>query len=181
MTIWLVSDTHFGHEAIIGYCGRPFTNAAEMDEALVSRWNERVKPSDHVYHLGDVSMRRESLKQIGPRLNGHKRLLRGNHDIHKTADYLAAGFKEIMGVRVFDGLLLSHFPVHPSSLDRFVGNVHGHIHERPNIGPQYLNISVERTNYAPITLEEARAYFPPRVAQSDASAGGGRGTKAERT
>lgn len=55
MTIWLISDTHFGHENIIGYCGRPFANAAEMDEAMIERWNATVKPSDKLRtNHGDV-------------------------------------------------------------------------------------------------------------------------------
>lgn len=37
-----ISDTHFGHENIIWFCGRPFSNAQEMDEALVAN-NERWK------------------------------------------------------------------------------------------------------------------------------------------
>ena len=29
--VWFTSDTHFGHENIIRYCGRPFCNAEEMN------------------------------------------------------------------------------------------------------------------------------------------------------
>ena len=65
---WLVSDTHFGHEKIClfkredGSPLRPFSHADEMDEFMVKAWNERVKPSDKVYHLGDVAIRRKSLE-----------------------------------------------------------------------------------------------------------------------
>ncbi len=104
MTIWLISDTHFGHENIIGYCGRPFANAAEMDEAMVERWNAAVKPSDKVYHLGDVTMKKQGLAVVRS-LHGRKRLIRGNHDIFDTKDYLAAGFQEILGVRVLANLV----------------------------------------------------------------------------
>lgn len=41
MTVFFTSDTHFGHEAIIRHCGRPFASVAEMDEALIARWNAR--------------------------------------------------------------------------------------------------------------------------------------------
>lgn len=152
MTIWLISDTHFGHENIIRYCGRPFANAADMDEAIVERWNAVVQPSDHVYHLGDVCMRKPSLAIVG-RLNGKKRLIRGNHDILDTKDYLKAGFQEIHGVRVLDGVLFSHFPVHPGSLGRFAANAHGHIHQQPAPEGRYLNLCVEWTDYRPVPLE----------------------------
>lgn len=156
MTIWLISDTHFGHANIIEYCGRPFASADEMDEALVDNWNRVVGKRDHVYHLGDVAMRAQHLR-IVKRLNGELRLVPGNHDVFKTRQYLDAGFKEIKGARVLDGLVLSHFPVHPATLDRFRGNVHGHIHNLPSPAGPYLNVSVEAINYTPITLEEAAA------------------------
>lgn len=164
MTIWLISDTHFGHENIIGYCGRPFACAAEMDEAIVKRWNEVVKPSDHVYHLGDVAMRKPDLATV-KRLNGKKRLVMGNHDIFEVKDYLAAGFQKVMAVRVLDNVLLSHFPVHPGSLGRFRGNAHGHIHEKPSPAGPYLNLCVERTNYTPVTLEDVVKQFRDRDPQ----------------
>lgn len=167
MTIWLISDTHFGHENIIGYCGRPFVNAAEMDEAMVERWNALVKPSDKVYHLGDVAMKKAHLAIVS-RLHGKKRLIRGNHDIFDTKDYLAVGFQEILGVRVLNNLLLSHFPVHPDSLGRFAGNVHGHIHEKPSPEGLYLNVSVERIWYQPVTLEDVSAQIAGIAARQQA-------------
>ena len=76
--VFFTSDTHFGHANIIKYCNRPFASAAEMDEALIDNWNDRVRPEDTVYHLGDFS-----LAPPGPylhRLNGHVMFVFGNHD-----------------------------------------------------------------------------------------------------
>lgn len=160
-TIWLISDTHFGHANIVTFSGRdggllrPFGTAAEMDETIVERWNAVVRPGDHVYHLGDVAMRKEHLVTV-KRLNGRKRLVRGNHDIFDTKHYLACGFQEIHGVRVLDGMVLTHIPIHPGSLGRFRGNVHGHLHDQPSPAGRYLNVCVEQVDYTPITLEDAR-------------------------
>lgn len=101
-------------------------------------------------------MRKPHLEVV-KRLHGKKRLIRGNHDIFDTKDYLAVGFKEILGVRVLANVLFSHFPVHPESIVRFRGNAHGHIHERPSPVGKYLNLSVERINYTPVTLEDVTA------------------------
>ena len=30
--IYFTADTHFGHENVIRFCGRPYATAAEMDE-----------------------------------------------------------------------------------------------------------------------------------------------------
>src|SRR5688572_21270703 len=82
--IWVISDTHFNHENIIKYCGRPFKDAKSMNECMVERWNETVKPQDKVYHLGDVYMGggfdREHTLNLLCNLNGKKRLILGNHD-----------------------------------------------------------------------------------------------------
>jgi calcineurin-like phosphoesterase family protein len=161
MNLFATSDSHFTHERIIGYCNRPFTSVEEMDEALVERWNVVVRPQDHVYHIGDVAMKKPHLA-IVKRLNGHKRLVMGNHDIFDAEVYLEAGFEKVMGIRVFDkkmtgldgGLLLTHIPVHADSMGRFAANVHGHVHNSTALSFPYINLSVEVTNYTPVALDE---------------------------
>lgn len=136
---------------------RPFTSTEEMDEAMVERWNVAVKPHDHVYHLGDVCMKRSQL-DIVRRLTGHKRLVRGNHDVFKTADYLAVGFEEIYGVRVWPehGMIFSHIPLHPDCLiNRKWKNVHGHLHSNKVQGEHaelYQSVCVEQINYTPVQV-----------------------------
>jgi calcineurin-like phosphoesterase family protein len=182
--IWFSSDHHFRHtntwekfKRRDGSPLRPFTSTKEMDERMIEEHNSRVRPQDHWYCLGDISMMRPRFvrEQIG-KLNGHKRLVRGNHDIYKTKEYLEVGFEEIYGTRHIDGVCFSHFPVHPRSVGRYFGNVHGHIHEGPNLPPAewtvpesrpgtgqdrivcpYLNITVEHTDYKPLSLEEIKA------------------------
>lgn len=160
MNIWVLSDTHFGHANILkfkredGSPLRSFANPDEMDEYMIERWNSVVKPSDHVYHLGDVAMRREHIRLIG-RCNGHKRLVRGNHDIYKTKDYLPY-FEEIYGIRVLDNLIFTHIPIHPDSLGRFTANIHGHIHANKSPEGPYCNVSVEAIDYTPVALEDLR-------------------------
>ena len=121
---------------------------------MVQQWNSVVQPQDHVYHLGDVAMQRQHLS-IVKRLQGHKRLVRGNHDIFKTKEYLVAGFKEIHGMRVIEQVVLTHCPMHSQCLGRFIGNVHGHLHQNPSPPGRYLNVCVEPLQYTPIALEDA--------------------------
>jgi calcineurin-like phosphoesterase family protein len=166
--VFIVSDTHFGHRNICNFTHpngekiRPFSCMEEHDEALVERWNAIVKPSDKVYHLGDVCISRKSLAILG-RLSGEKILIRGNHDIFQLSDYTPY-FKDIRACHVLNGCVLSHFPVHTSQLERFGCNIHGHTHanhvkRKSEIGgmekdPSYINVCVEHTDYAPILLEE---------------------------
>jgi len=183
--IWLVSDTHFGHEnmarAFTQADGSParihpergdrWHGAEECDQYMIAAWNDAVRDGDHVYHLGDVAMRKGFLNVV-PHLKGRKRLVRGNHDIFKTKEYLAAGFEEIHGCRVLARCLLTHVPVHPESLGRFLGNIHGHTHaglvmrqvfhgqsDGPHLepDPRYRNVCVEQTGYRPVLLDEVAA------------------------
>jgi len=158
--IWVVSDTHFGHNNIIQYCNRPFANAEIMDECLIDNWNSVVKDDDIVYHLGDVYFAngREALSK----LNGRKRLVLGNHDNGKD-QILQRHFQKIMVWRMFPefGLLLTHVPVSYTTLgeggeDRILTNVHGHIHQNKSPMGRYRNVCVEQTNYTPINIEELR-------------------------
>ena len=161
---WVWSDQHFGHEKTCtmfkredGSPLRPFASAEEMDEAMVARNNERVGTNDRVYYLGDVAINRKFLK-ILDRLNGRKVLIKGNHDIFKLEDY-SKYFDDIRGYHVLNGLIFSHVPIHPNCLSRFGCNVHGHLHanriwDSGRIDPRYYNVSVECTDFAPITLDE---------------------------
>ena len=163
-SVFLTSDTHFGHAGVCRFtCDdgitkiRPWTDPNEMDEEMVKRWNETVKPNDKVYHLGDVVINRRCLS-ILHRLNGDKVLIKGNHDIFKLSDY-TAHFRDIRGYHVMNNMILSHIPLHPESQGRFRANIHGHLHQRRVlkdglIDPFYFNVSVEQTDFKPILFEE---------------------------
>ena len=174
---FLTSDTHFGHAGVCRFLRndgvtklRPWDTPEEMDEEMVKRWNERVRPKDKVYHLGDVVINRRAL-DIMSRLNGDKVLIRGNHDIFKLEDYIKY-FRDVRGYHVMSGMILSHIPVHEESIGRFGVNVHGHLHAnrvmrkaestmefmergvRSWIDPRYHCVCVEQTDFAPILLED---------------------------
>jgi calcineurin-like phosphoesterase family protein len=182
MNIWVTSDTHFSHANIIRFCSRPFTDVFDMDQKLIQAWNTWVKPEDHVYHLGDVTLIRggkaqqDQLKGWVSQLNGHKRLILGNHDHFEAKAYLEAGFEKIRGTgRWLDNCWLSHFPIHESSLGGADACVHGHIHEQAppkpvtlRIGDKfktipYVNVCVERTAYRPLHWDEVKAQIKSLV------------------
>lgn len=157
---FVISDTHFGHANILtfkredGSPLRDFATIQEHDETLIGNWNRTVGPEDVVYHLGDAVINRRYLKTLG-RLNGRKRLIRGNHDIFPTSEYLPY-FEEIYGVLVLPKmhLVMSHIPLHPDSVARWKLNVHGHLHAGNVNDPRYINVSCEQVNYTPADLDE---------------------------
>lgn len=174
---FLVSDTHFGHAGVCRFTEadgvtkiRPWTDPHEMDEAMIQRWNDVVRPNDKVYHLGDVVINRKALPTLH-RLNGDKVLIRGNHDIFRDDEYREY-FRELRAYHVLNGMILSHIPVHEASLGRFGTNIHGHLHtnrvkkargvdaktgtvlysEENDV--RYHCVCVEQTGFAPILLED---------------------------
>jgi len=175
---FLVSDTHFGHAGVCKFTHpdddsvklRPWDDPTEMDEEMIRRWNDTVRPSDKVYHLGDVVINRKSLATLA-RLNGDKVLIRGNHDIFRDSEYRLY-FRELRAYHVLNGMILSHIPVHEASIGRFGTNIHGHLHASRvkkargvdartgavlysnEIDPRYHCVCVEATDFAPILLED---------------------------
>jgi calcineurin-like phosphoesterase family protein len=76
--IWFTSDLHLGHDNIIKFCNRPFHDVNEMNEKIISNWNEQVQEQDIVYHLGDFCF--GNPKQYYPRLKGTIMFIPGSHD-----------------------------------------------------------------------------------------------------
>jgi calcineurin-like phosphoesterase family protein len=175
--VFLVSDTHFGHAGVCRFTEsdgvtkiRPWTDPDEMDEEMIRRWNDRVRPNDKVYHLGDVVINRKSLATIS-RLNGDKVLIRGNHDIFRDDEYRLY-FRELRAYHVMNGMILSHIPLHEASLGRFGVNIHGHLHSgrvkkargidartgatlySDENDVRYHCVCVEQTDFTPILFED---------------------------
>lgn len=166
--IWIISDTHFNHQKILGFRNRetgervrPFDSVEEMNEHLIACWNSVVKKGDLVYHLGDVFFGpQKDYLPIHRRLRGSKRLIIGNHDnIRFFAQYELFGKIQLWKPLPDHGILLSHVPLEKDQLTRgsveFV-NVHGHIHEKSTPEGPYQCVCVEKTNYTPVNIEELR-------------------------
>lgn len=158
--VFIISDTHFGHDNIIQYSGRPFATVELMDECIRDNWNETVKDEDIIYHLGDVYM--GSAPSFLYNLKGRKRLVLGNHDNPKD-QALQKVFEKIMIWRKFPEYkcILTHVPLHDNCLltgskydwSMYI-NVHGHTHTNDSPSKWHVNACVEKTDYKPIELEE---------------------------
>lgn len=169
--VFIVSDTHFGHKNILKYEAdkrRPdpathfpeFASIQEHDEWLVARWNETVRATDTVWHLGDVCFGRSNLG-IVRRLNGVKHLVAGNHDHYPVHEYTQVGFLSVRGVAELHGYVLTHIPIHPDSLQpRYLGNIHGHLHSQRVLtpdgkpDPRYFNAAVENHGLRPVLFDD---------------------------
>ena len=164
---WLYSDPHFYQKTICefkrpdGTKLRPWDTTEEMSEWMITEYNKLVSDIDRVYILGDIAMGRKALDKSLPFLKGRKVLVKGNHDEDKLS-YYSQYFDDIRAYVIKKGFILSHIPIHPSSVKRFGVNIHGHLHSnsveldnQPGIkDPRYFCVCVEQTDFKPILLDE---------------------------
>jgi len=165
---FFTSDTHFHHKKILEYCpNRKGSTVEEMNELLIQAWNDKVRPEDTVYHLGDVSFgRHEETRDVLWRLNGTIHLILGNHDKSLVGGGNAFRFKTTQEYKTLklDGkhIVLFHFPI--ESWDRQSYNswhLHGHCHgqtsHRHKIVLNRMDIGIDtRCDMAPWNWEEIK-------------------------
>lgn len=158
METFFTSDTHFYHHGIITLCKRPYVDAEAMNEALVTNWNNTVKPDDVVFHLGDVIFSRNL--DIVAKLNGTKVLVHGNHDnVEKLTPYFDAVMHyhemKIEGHKV----VMFHYPIEDWN-GKFHGSIHlhGHSHGRARNIPNRMDVGVDgfgaKKGYRPVSFKE---------------------------
>lgn len=173
--IFFTSDTHFNHEAIIGFCNRPFRTVAEMNDAIIDNWNHVVGNDCTVYHLGDFAFcGTQIIKNIREKLNGKIHLIVGNHDL-KNINFNTIGncfesieYQKIISIENYN-VVLNHYPFlcFPGAYRSNLLQLFGHVHMRPhNTGcdrdrlthlyaTQY-DVGVDNNNYTPISWREIK-------------------------
>lgn len=163
MSIFFTADHHFGHSNIIKYEKRPFANSFEMDEELIKRWNEVVKPKDQVYHLGDVSLRNpKSTAEILNRLNGKIFLIKGNHEKSTSKLESLTRFewvKDYYFLKLPDKNMIAMMHYCMRIWDKkFYGAWHLFGHSHSNFkeveGELAINVGVDCWNFYPVSYEQ---------------------------
>lgn len=158
---YFTSDTHFGHIFALTKRKRPFESLEEMDAHLIARWNERVRPDDEVYHLGDVAhAEHAALAGILGRLNGRLHLILGNNDVREAME-VTSRFETIADMRELSlagrRIFLCHYPLRewPNAW-RGAWHLFGHVHGKYDSDPQglSLDVGVDSHRFAPISLAE---------------------------
>ncbi len=167
MALFFTSDHHFGHGGARGLFQRPFFSVAEMDAAMVARWNEVVGPRDRVWHLGDFAVRRPPARvaELLAALAGEKHLITGNNDGAATVG--APGWASVQAYAEIelDGtlLVLCHYPLRSwHRMARGALDLHGHSHGRLTPLPRQVDVGVDLWEFRPVTLAEIRTHLQTR-------------------
>lgn len=179
--IFVTSDTHFGHNQEFLYGKRGFRSADEMNRELVYRWNQSVREEDVVYHLGDVYLSGDENAEWLRQVNGHVRLIRGNHDTDQKvkrllnsgaiesavwADTLSYAHKQFY---------LGHFPTiigDPNALEKGLRHrmldLYGHTHQTTsfwNDRPFLYHVGVDSHDLAPVLLDQVIEDMKQKLAE----------------
>ena len=177
MNVWVTADNHFNHNNIIIHCNRPFENVTAMNEAMIEKWNERVKPQDTIFVIGDFAypwknQHHITYDELAARLHGTKHLIIGNHDTETmkggvdgkardhpmwetTQDYLEFKFGKSRWV-------FSHYPFETwRNAHHNWYHLHGHCHGNlKRVIAHRMDVGVDtHPELAPYALEEIRDIF----------------------
>jgi calcineurin-like phosphoesterase family protein len=179
--IHFTSDTHFSHKNILKFCPtRPGKDIKEMNEALIDNWNKVVKPTDVVYHLGDIIFDFNDIKEVFPRLNGSIDFLTGNHDRSKAIDdivklnpskftNLNTSYQEVYMGKGMPLMVLCHYPMRTWNKS-YHGSIHLHGHVHGNLEPlgKSVDVGVDaawitgKPEYRPYSLTEIFSFMENR-------------------
>lgn len=157
MKIFLTADLHLGHANIIQHCRRPFSDVHEMNKVLVDNWNEAIGKDDLVYFLGDFCWNMPS--SFKDKLNGHKILIKGNHDGKKNQ--LPQVFESIVDyaeIKLPDHnrVILCHYPFESwNGSNHGSFHCHGHCHGTLTKRFNRIDVGVDCNNFKPYLLEDA--------------------------
>jgi calcineurin-like phosphoesterase family protein len=171
--IWITADTHFGEADAIPMFGRPFHDAASMDEALVEAINARVARNDLLLHLGDFcgahpEGRRAQVahaRRIRGRIHCRRiALVRGNHDPDSGRfESLFDRIDDLRSWRMGDDRLRVNACHWPLRLWRgqFKGAVmlHGHAHGGLSTMPRCVDVGVDCWQWKPVEFSSLIAWI----------------------
>ena len=187
--VWFTSDTHFGHENIIRFCGRPFRDAEEMNAELIRRWRDTVPDDGIVFHLGDFAHGGSRLwNDMICALTGRKYLILGNHDNKNLRQGFMNRFELVtqqMTIRVGgQHIVLNHNPfLCYGGSYRDVWQLFGHVHSGPlshtgldhprlkMLFPLQYDVGVDNNDFRPVSFAEVKSKIEAQISMARAAAG----------
>lgn len=188
---FFISDMHFFHKNLLGkndFAPRLFASVEEMNQQLIDSWNQVVKETDHVYHLGDLAMHpqyekgSQDILELMQQLNGTIHLIKGNHDSRAFFRYLEKHdpgnkggskkfyFYDVGTIIKFNHqqYYLTHYPMLLGPNDS-IRNLHGHIHHYSvpigndvNVGvdaPERELLKVQQSFGTPLSEEDIEEIY----------------------
>jgi len=157
MAIFITSDEHYGHHNMIRLCNRPFSDATEMDIALIDNHNNVVGHSDTTIHLGDFVWKGDFMNIVNS-LNGTHIFIRGNHD-HLMSSAMETSKYTVLNNQIYEfrenkkHFVCCHYPILEWN-GFYKGAVHlyGHTHKELGYNKNASHVGVDGNNWTPINI-----------------------------
>jgi calcineurin-like phosphoesterase family protein len=180
MAEFVTSDLHYFHKNIIKYSNRPFESVDEMNEGMISQWNEKISDGDEVYILGDMFFCNQTKAiEILKQLNGNLHIFFGNHDnmLRTSKKQMPMGYRPLKkefepyfashqdyNYVMFQGkmFVMSHYALtvwdqgHRGAINLY-GHSHGSLPEDPN--KLQMDVGVDNADFKIYTMEEVYEYM----------------------
>jgi len=169
MSLFYTADPHLGHRWL-ATAVRGFASVEEMNQLIIDRWNAVVGKDDHVCVLGDHFMGHPAYYESTlSKLQGHKRLVLGNHDRLPAAQmkpfFEALYDRRMQTINTPYGqrrLCLEHYPMHTWNGSfhgswLLCGHTHGMLQESLPTSWQsglMLDVGMDVWGMAPVSLDE---------------------------
>lgn len=162
--LWLTADTHLGHRNALNFCNRPYMSLEDMNDGIIRNANERIKPEDTVFCVGDFYFRggnnsKDKAEDYEARLNGKWIFIEGNHDRkNKMRGMIYAATMSHSGLKI----MMRHIPpdVFPEGFDVVIcGHVHTAWKHIFVDGKPVINVGVDMWNYRPVRIDELVKYY----------------------
>jgi calcineurin-like phosphoesterase family protein len=160
---WFTADTHLGHSGLIEHGYRPaFKSIEEMENTIVTNWNELVGPRDTVWILGDFTLAGAAeAERLLTRLNGARlHLIWGNHDrnsVRRLARWASSSYATEINL---DGrhIVLCHYAMRVwNGWGRGTIMLYGHSHGGLPGCRQSTDVGVDSWDFRPVSIEQIEA------------------------
>lgn len=159
---WFTADSHYSHDRIIAFCGRPFPDVVTMNARMLAECRARVGPDDDLWILGDFTAGRANdaqLREVRGIFHappGRRHLIWGNHDedwvFDLPWDNVAEAADIVVGQR---RLFLCNYPMitWPGARHQRL-QLFGHVHQSWQGSRNSVNVGVDVWSFRPVTRPE---------------------------
>lgn len=160
--LWFTSDTHFGQERTLKLSKRPFKTVEDMNLAIISNWNKRIRKNDIVYHLGDFG---DSFDYLNVLTYGTFNFVKGNYERDKIPEIMDQ-LNEFNNVNIYDNdecmvddgkfkFILRHEPITGKKIPKDMYALFGHVHGRSGaVKENGIEVGIDYYNYCPASQDD---------------------------
>ena len=153
-----------------------------MNQTIINNWNSKIKPTDTVFFLGDLSFSDlAKTKNLVHQLNGKIHYVLGNHDderdikslgrFESVEDYIHLSILDTDNPKKWQNIMLFHYAIlqwDKAHHDSF--HLHGHSHGSLMKDKEYawyykrkvLDIGCNMHNYTPLSYQEVKEIMKNR-------------------